>query len=82
MQHELLDDTESDINSIIKLLQTDQSITQMEYNNTIFRLKAVCEELERRVKDLDGPFAKSVNKITEVFAHMIRFLDKTVKKGL
>ena len=54
----------------------------MEYNNTIFRLKSVCDELDRRAKDLDGPFGAVVRKIVDLFANMIKFLDKTVKKGL
>ncbi len=54
----------------------------MEYNNTIFRLKAVRDELERRAKELEAPFASTVGKIVELFANLIKYLDKTVKKGL
>lgn len=82
MQRELIDDTESDINRIIEILRQEQTITRMEYSNTVFRLKAVCDELERRTKELDGPFATVVRKIIDLFSNMIRFLDKTVKKGL
>ena len=82
MQRELIEETESDINRIITILRTDETVTQMEYTNTVFRLKAVCDELERRSKDLEGPFASVVRKIVELFSNMIRFLDKTVKKGL
>ena len=82
MQRSLLEETETDINRIIEILKEDKSITQMEYTNTVFRLKAVCDELERRSRDLDGPFASVVRKIVELFSNMIKFLDKTVKKGL
>ena len=47
MQRELIDETESDINRIIDILRQEKTITQMEYTNTLFRLKAVSDELER-----------------------------------
>ena len=54
----------------------------MEYNNTIFRLRAVRDELDRRAKDLQAPFSNTVDKIVDLFANLIKYLEKTVKKGL
>ncbi len=82
IQRELLDGTEQNINDVIKFLRAESNFSQMEYNNTIFRLKAVRDELERRAKELEGPFSSTVSKIVELFANLIKYLDKTVKKGL
>lgn len=54
----------------------------MEYSNAIFRLKAVKEELERRKKSLDGPFHQSIGKIGDLFQNLIKYLDKTVSRGI
>lgn len=82
IQRELLDGTEQNINDVIKFLRAESNFSQMEYNNTIFRLRAVRDELERRAKELEGPFSSTVDKIVELFANLIKYLDKTVKKGL
>ena len=82
IQKEMLEGTEKDINDIIEYLRQDKNVTQLEYTNSIYRLKTVREDLARRESELSGAFASTVGKLLDLFTNLIKYLDKTVKRGI
>jgi len=63
-------------------LRKDKNVTQLEYTNSIYRLKTVREDLARRESELSGAFASAVGKMLDLFTNLIKYLDKTVKRGI